>query len=90
MLANYVNFVSALKSVLRVTIGVRDLEANAAPLRDLNLWYRNNMERLGITTRVFFETQNTAGVRVVDERTADARLAGRSTHRHRCRPFQYL
>jgi hypothetical protein len=64
-------YLGALGALLRLSVSVRELEANAAPLRDLNLWYRNNVRRLAIQTRVFFETQQTNGLRVVNESSAD-------------------
>jgi hypothetical protein len=70
------DYLGALGSVLRLSVSVRELEANAPPLRDLNLWYRNNARRLAIKTSVFFETQNTKGVRVVDEASADPGIEG--------------
>ena len=70
------NYLSSLGRMLRLSVSVRELEANAAPLRDLNLWYRNNARRLAIQTRVFFETRQTNGVRIVDEASADLGIEG--------------
>ena len=70
------DYLGALGSLLRLSVSTRELESNAAPLRDLNLWYRNNARRLAIQTRVFFETQQTGGVRVVDESSADPGIEG--------------
>jgi triacylglycerol esterase/lipase EstA (alpha/beta hydrolase family) len=47
-------YVQALKLLSRPTIVIRELEANAAALRDLNLWYRNNVNRLQIENLIFF------------------------------------
>jgi hypothetical protein len=69
-------YLSSLGRMLRLSVSVRELEANAAPLRDLNLWYRNNARRLAIQTRVFFESQQTNGVRIVDEASADPGIEG--------------
>jgi triacylglycerol esterase/lipase EstA (alpha/beta hydrolase family) len=48
-LGTYLNF------FLHTTIAVRELESHSSPLRELNLWYRNNAYRLDIKTEVFFE-----------------------------------
>jgi hypothetical protein len=53
---------------------MQELKAHASPLRELSLWYRDNVERLRIRTEVLFETQDTKGVRVVDETSSDPGL----------------
>lgn len=63
-----------LKYFLRPTTAVRDLEHQAPALRDLNLWYRQNADRLGVITQVSFETLRTKGVHVVDAVSADPGL----------------
>ncbi len=55
----------------RPTVLVRELESAAAPLRDLNAWYRANADRLEIQTTVFAETQKTMKVMVVDQLSSD-------------------
>jgi hypothetical protein len=70
------DFFKALGSILRISVSVRELEANAAYLRGLNLWYQNNVSRLRIESSVLFETQNTLGVRVVNEASADPGIPG--------------
>lgn len=55
----------------RPSILVKELESAAAPLRDLNAWYRQNCDKLGIKTTVFFEKHKTNGYLVVDEVSAD-------------------
>jgi hypothetical protein len=52
------------------------LAAHAGPLRDINLWYRNNARDLGIETKIYFETRSTYGVGVVNETSADLGLSG--------------
>jgi hypothetical protein len=71
-IANYIN---ALGRVLRVSTAVSELKHNAALLRDLNLWFRNAHTQRGWKVRVYFETLATAGVRVVDETSADPGIA---------------
>jgi hypothetical protein len=70
------NYIEALGAILRTTVSTQELAANAPALRDLNLWYRNNAKALGTDTLVFFETQDTKGVRVVDETSADPGIEG--------------
>jgi pimeloyl-ACP methyl ester carboxylesterase len=60
-----------LKHVLRTTASISELAPHEARLRDLNIWFRNNYMQLNILPCIFFETQNTAGVRVVDETSSD-------------------
>jgi hypothetical protein len=56
---------------LRNSVAVSDLTAQNPRLRDLNLWFRNNFDKLGLQTLIFFETKETRGVRVVNESSAD-------------------
>jgi hypothetical protein len=74
--ARLATYMGALGRIFRLNVTVSELEANVGLLRDLNLWYRNNADRLKIRTRVFFETQNTHSVRIVDEASADPGIAG--------------
>jgi WD40 repeat protein len=61
---------------LRPTISVHELQAQQPQLRDLNIWYRDHVAELGIRNKVYFETQRTRGMRVVDAVTADPGIAG--------------
>ncbi|MEH2246324.1 hypothetical protein [Nostoc sp.] len=55
----------------RPTVNVNELREHAPALRSLNEWYRQNVESLAIDTKVFYETQPTAGILVVDEDSAN-------------------
>jgi hypothetical protein len=44
-------------------------------LRNLNTWYRNNVEPLKLATKVYFENQKYMGLTVVDATTADPGIA---------------
>lgn len=55
----------------RPSVLVKELQSAAAPLRDLNLWYRANCSKLNIKTTVFFETQTTVGQMIVDQLSSD-------------------
>lgn len=57
--------------LVRPTFAVSDLAAQEPRLRDLNLWFRNNYGALGLKTCIFYESQETLGVRVVNETSAD-------------------
>lgn len=74
--ARLANYVGLLGRVLRTTVAVEELNANDPHLRELTQWYRNNAAQLNIATRVFFETQDTAGMRIVDETSADPGIGG--------------
>jgi hypothetical protein len=83
--------------LLRLSRSVEDLEENAAQLRQLGTWFRNNVERLGIGVEAYFETVSTTvgwasiGL-VVDESSANPGINGvtpisiDATHTEICRP----
>ncbi len=62
--------VNYLVHILGTSPAIEDLRDNGALLRDLNLWYINQVEQLGIMNKVFFETMPTFGQTVVDESSA--------------------
>ncbi len=76
------NYLSKLSVIFRVSASIRDLEAYSAPLRDLNLWFRQKVAKQKIKSLVLFETQGikisrvfrTRQVKVVDEASADPGL----------------
>ncbi len=88
-LSNYVQYLGA---ILRPTVATKDLEAHDPHLRNLNKWYRSNASSLGIETHVFFETEKTNGVLVVDATSADPGLTGvepvpvEANHSQICKP----
>ncbi|HUT25478.1 MAG TPA: alpha/beta fold hydrolase, partial [Sumerlaeia bacterium] len=67
-IASWVSYVGGL---LPTSVAVRELQAHEPHLRELNVWYRNNVERLGLRTQVYYETLKTGPVLVVDATTAD-------------------
>lgn len=69
-LARYLGF------ILRPSAAAKDLKPLSEQLLELNLWYRENYRRLDVATQVYFETQTTKGVWVVDRGTADPGLEG--------------
>jgi predicted alpha/beta hydrolase family esterase len=58
----------------RSSASVNDLSANDPHLRDLNIWYRNNVVNLDVETLVFQETIKPRGVLVVPPNTSDPGL----------------
>jgi hypothetical protein len=76
-LANWMQYLNkCLGQLLRVNVSVDELEAHHPRLRELNIWYRDHVEALGITTFVYYEKLPTAGMRVVDDTTADPGIPG--------------
>lgn len=72
-LANWVNY---LGTILRASVSVDELRANDPSLRELNIWFRNNFQLLGISVQVYCEKQKTQGILVVDETSADPGISG--------------
>jgi protein SERAC1 len=54
-LANFVDFLK----VLLPSDSLRELQPNEPRLRELNVWYRNNVSKLGIETQVYRESRPT-------------------------------
>jgi hypothetical protein len=73
--SNVADLALYLRFFLRNSIAVSDLKAQHPRLRDLNLWFRNNFYALGLKTCIFFETQRTHGLHVVNESSADPGIA---------------
>jgi pimeloyl-ACP methyl ester carboxylesterase len=68
---------SMLSVMTRETVSMRELQANEPHLRELQIWYRNNVETLGVKTTVLYEKRDAIpGVRIVDEASADPGLSG--------------
>lgn len=68
------SLMTGLKSVFRVNAPIEEMQHAAPHLLDLNVWYRNRADDIGIKTLVFVETQPTKGVTVVDAVSADPGL----------------
>ena len=70
---------AALKRIgisLGANITQDQLENNAPVLLRLNTWYRNNSLPMEIKTKAFSESDDTRGVRVVDDASADPNIQG--------------
>jgi hypothetical protein len=51
----------------RPTVNIEELQEHSPQLRSLNEWYRQNVDKLGIKTKVFYETKPINGILVIDE-----------------------
>jgi NACHT domain len=90
--ASMANWIQYLGKLLRTTVSVAELEAHHPRLRELNNWYRDHVESLGIQTFVYYEKLPTTGLLVVDETTANPGIPGvrpipvDEDHRSICKP----
>ncbi|MFM6278715.1 MAG: AAA-like domain-containing protein, partial [Dolichospermum sp.] len=67
-LANLINNIGTLA---RTTVSVDELKSHLPQLRQLNEWYRQNVDLMAITTKVYFETKAILGILVVDPDSAN-------------------
>lgn len=65
------NLVTNIGTFTRSTISVDELKSHIPQLRQLNEWYRQNVDAMAITTKVYFETKPTKIVLVVDPDSAN-------------------
>lgn len=65
------NLVDKIGILARNTVSVDELKSHIPQLRQLNEWYRQNVDSLQITTKVYFETRPTRGFLVVDPDSAN-------------------
>ena len=68
------NLIKNIGFLTRPTVNVEELKEHSPQLRDLNEWYGQNVEQLGIKTEVFYETrpiEKAKKVLVVDEDSAN-------------------
>ncbi|MEH1913763.1 AAA-like domain-containing protein [Nostoc sp.] len=65
------NLVDKISILARTTVSVNELKAHIPQLRQLNEWYRQNVDSLEITTKVYYETKPTQGFLVVDPDSAN-------------------
>jgi pimeloyl-ACP methyl ester carboxylesterase len=70
------NWIKHLSLLLQNTVSVQELEANDPRLRELNIWFRNNLQLMGIHVEVYCEKVPIHGFIVVDDTSADPGLAG--------------
>ncbi|MEH2121358.1 AAA-like domain-containing protein [Nostoc sp.] len=65
------NLVDKIGIVARTSASVNELKSHIPQLRQLNEWYRQNVDSLEITTKVYYETKSTQGFLVVDPDSAN-------------------
>jgi pimeloyl-ACP methyl ester carboxylesterase len=70
------HYFAALNVVLRGSGALTELRQNEPALRQLSHWFRQSALASQWKMRVFFETMNTRGVRVVDESSSDPAIVG--------------
>lgn len=70
------SWLSGLGRLVGASVSTVDLKAHSAQLRDLNVWYRDASPTLHIANLTYFETRSVAGLKIVDETSADPGLAG--------------
>lgn len=76
VLSNIIGVLGALGTIPRITVSVKELEASAPALQDLNSWYVSNATKAGIETHCFYEKQTLKGVLVVNETSGRLELPG--------------
>ncbi len=69
-------WVKHLGLVMRSTVSVEELRAHDPRLRELNLWFRNNLQAMRILVEVYCEKIPMHGFVVVNETSADPGIAG--------------
>ncbi|AVH71412.1 AAA-like domain-containing protein [Nostoc sp. 'Lobaria pulmonaria (5183) cyanobiont'] len=65
------NLVDKIGILARTSVSVNELKSHIPQLRQLNEWYRQNVDSLEITTKVYYETKPTQGFLVVDPDSAN-------------------
>jgi protein SERAC1 len=65
------NLIDKIGILARTTVSVNELKLHIPQLRQLNEWYRQNVDSLEITTKVYYETKPTQGFLVVDPDSAN-------------------
>lgn len=68
------NLINYLGFFFRPSVAVNELRKHEPHLRELNLWYRENVSEIGIRSKVFYESKPTFGVTVVNATSADPGL----------------
>ncbi|MBD0388685.1 MAG: AAA-like domain-containing protein [Nostoc sp. C3-bin3] len=65
------NLVDKIGIFARTSVSVDELKLHIPQLRQLNEWYRQNVDSLEIATKVYYETKRTQGFLVVDPDSAN-------------------
>ena len=70
------NYIRTLSAILRSSSAMHELRRNGGLLRDLDHWFRNNVDTSRVKIISYYETMPTFGLQVVDEESADPKLKG--------------
>ncbi|WP_341525886.1 AAA-like domain-containing protein [Nostoc sp. UHCC 0302] len=65
------NLVDKIGILARSSVSVDELKVHIPQLRQLNEWYRQNVDSMDITTKVYYETKHTQSFLVVDPDSAN-------------------
>ena len=60
----------------RPSIAISELKKNDSRLREMDTWFRENIDFSQVRIRVYFEGNNTFGFRVVDESSSNPHIQG--------------
>lgn len=72
-IATWISYVSLL---LKPNISVSEMRSHEPALRDLNLWFRTQIQNTPIPIQVYYEVQTTRGLTVVNATSADPGISG--------------
>jgi len=74
--ADLSGYLNAISIFARPTAAIGDLQAHHERLRELNIWFRNNLSAMCIKVGVLYETKPTNGLLIVNATSADPGVAG--------------
>lgn len=74
--SNIANWLNYAGRVLRANVTIEDLRAHDPHLKNLNLWFRNNIDALHVKFQVYFEKKKVFSMIVVDESSSDPGIQG--------------
>jgi pimeloyl-ACP methyl ester carboxylesterase len=74
--ADLSGYLQSISTFARPTAAIGDLMAHHERLRELNIWFRNNLSAMGIRVGVLYETKPTSGILIVNATSADPGVAG--------------
>jgi pimeloyl-ACP methyl ester carboxylesterase len=74
--ADLSGYLKAVSTFARPTAAIGDLQAHHERLRELNIWFRNNLQAMGVRIKVMYETKPTSGFLIVNATSADPGVNG--------------
>lgn len=69
-------FIDNIRIFTQSSVNFEAIAAHVPELHSLNQWYQQNFESLAIETQVFYETQPTSGILIVDEYSSNPEIRG--------------